>query len=396
MSHLTWPTPFIRLARWGRSATGVLALTLAGLPCVSHAASCPDWPLWETFRKTYITQDARVLDPGLSHTPTVSEGQAYALFFALVAGDRQQFSSLLAWTRDNLAQGDLHRISPGWHWGQSATGRWELLDSNPASDADLWLSYALLEAGRLWQNEAYSRQGHSLAARLLRDASAVLPSLGRSLLPAPTGFQLGPDRWRLNPSYSPVPLLRRLSVLTGQSEWLEMVEPTLRLMLESAPRGISPEWAIWDTRQGWQADPQSEGLGSYNAIRTYLWAGMSRHDPAFERLALGFLPWLHWVGQHGHAPEALNAETGTDPARTAREGPPGFDVAALVLADSLGFTALRQHLQTRVEASLARQPLGYYNHALALFGLGWLEGRYQFSPQGALILPCSACEPQGR
>lgn len=391
MSRPTRPTPF---ARWGRRATRILTLALACLPGMSPAAPCPDWPLWESFRTTYITQDARVLDPGLPHQPTVSEGQAYALFFALVAGDRRQFSTLLEWTRDNLARGDLHRFSPGWHWGQSAAGRWELLDSNPASDADLWLSYALLEAGRLWQNEAYTQLGKRLADRLLRDASAVLPSLGRSLLPAPAGFQLGPDRWRLNPSYAPVPLLRRLAALTGQSEWREMVEPTLRLMIESAPRGISPEWAIWDARQGWQADAPSEAMGSYNAIRTYLWTGLSRSDPAFERLALGFLPWLHWVGQHGHAPEALNAQTGAETAQTPREGPPGFDVAALVLADSLGFTALRGQLQTRVEARLYGPPVGYYSHALALFGLGWLEGRYRFSPQGALLLPDGACDPR--
>ncbi len=393
MSHLTWPTPFVRIARCWWRASGLLALTV--LPSVSQATPCADWPLWASFRSAYITQDARVLDPSLPNRPTVSEGQAYALFFALVAGDRRQFSSLLEWTRDNLARGDLHRFSPGWHWGRSAAGQWELLDSNPASDADLWLSYALLEAGRLWGNEEYRRLGHGLAARLLQDASGVLPALGRSLLPAPVGFQLGADRWRLNPSYAPVPLLRRLAVLTGRNEWREMVDPTLRLMIESAPRGISPEWAIWDARQGWQADPQSEGLGSYNAIRTYLWTGMSRSDPAFEPLALALLPWLHWVGRHGHAPEALNAQTGAEGAGITREGPPGFDVAAMVFADSLGFSALRRQLQARVETRLARQALGYYNHALALFGLGWLEGRYRFSPQGELILPDSACASGG-
>lgn len=156
------------------------------------------------------------------------------------------------------------------------------------------------------------------------------------------------------------------------------------------------EWAIWDARSGWHADAQTDGMGSYNAIRTYLWTGLSRNDPAFERLALAFLPWLHWVGQNGHAPEALNAATGVSTEQTPREGPAGFDVAALVLADSLGFTTLKRHLQTRIDASLSRQSPGYYSHALALFGLGWMEGRYRFTPQGALLLPDSACEPRGR
>lgn len=396
MTPQTWSTPFLRLARWGQGVTGALAVALAVLPGMSCAAPCSDWPLWESFRKAYITQDARVQDVSLPHQPTVSEGQAYALFFALVAGDRRQFGALLEWTQNNLAHGDLHQFPSGWHWGRSAAGRWELLDSNPASDADLWLAYTLLEAGRLWHNGAYTRLGQGLAARVLRDASAVLPALGRSLLPAPIGFQLGPHRWRLNPSYAPLPLLRRLAALTGQSGWQEMVDPSLRLMVESAPRGISPEWAIWDAHSGWQADPQTEGMGSYNAIRTYLWTGLSRDDPAFERLALAFLPWLHWVGQHGHAPEELNAATGPDKGRPPREGPPGFDVAALVLADSLGFSALRRHLQARIEASLSQRSPGYYSHALTLFGMGWMEGRYRFAAQGALLLPDSACESRGR
>lgn len=396
MTPQTWSTPLLRLARWGRFTTGALTLALTSLPWMSHAATCPDWPLWESFRKTYITQDGRVQDLDQVHRPTVSEGQAYALFFALVAGDRRQFAALLEWTQNNLALGDLHQFAPGWHWGRSASGRWELLDSNPASDADLWLAYTLLEAGRLWHIDSYARLGQRMAARVLQDASAVLPALGRSLLPAPIGFQLGPDQWRLNPSYAPLPLLRRLSSLTGQSEWQEMVGPTLRLMVESAPRGISPEWAIWDARTGWVPDPQSEGLGSYNAIRTYLWTGLSRRDPAFEQLALAFLPWLHWVAQHGHAPEALNAVTGPDKARRPREGPPGFDVAALVLAHSLGFSGLERQLQTRIEAALSPRSPGYYSHALALFGMGWMDGRYQFAPEGTLLLPDSACESRRR
>ncbi|MGD9725790.1 MAG: cellulose synthase complex periplasmic endoglucanase BcsZ, partial [Nitrospiraceae bacterium] len=300
---------------------------------------------------------------------------------------------LLQWTENNLAGGSLAERAPGWHWGESDTGQWTLLDANPASDADLWMSYALLEAGQRWQHDAYTRLGLGLAEHLLRDASPVLPGLGRSLLPAPKGFQLGPTRWRLNPSYAPLPLLRRLAALTTRSEWLEMLEPTLRLIVESAPHGISPEWAIWDANSGWQPDPETRGLGSYNAIRSYLWTGMSRDDPAFERLALGFLPWLHWVAQHGHAPESLNAQKAPSSQPMPAAGPPGFDGAALLLADSLRFSSLSRHLNKRLEPSLGSKSPGYYSHALLLFGLGWIEGRYRFATDGSLLLPGAPCEP---
>lgn len=383
------------MRRMGGCAAVLLAL--AAWPALSQAASCTGWPLWERFRETYITQDARVVDPALPHRPTVSEGQAYAMFFALVVGDRQRFAALLHWTQNNMARGDLTRFAPGWEWGRSAQGRWELLDANPASDADLWMAYTLLEAGRLWQHDTYTRLGQALATHVLRDATRVLPGLGRSLLPAPTGFQLGPDRWRLNPSYAPVPLLRRLAVLTGRDEWQDMVEPTLRLTLESAAHGISPEWTIWDASlSGWQPDPQSLGMGSYNAIRTYLWTGMSLRDPAFERLALGTLPWLHWVGRQGHAPEALDAANGTCRGPVARKGPPGFDAAALVLADSLRFDALARQLRARVDSDFAGPSPGYYSHVLALFGLGWIEGRYRFTPEGALLLAAGTCLAGGQ
>ncbi|MEK9939779.1 MAG: glycosyl hydrolase family 8, partial [Methylotenera sp.] len=78
---------------------------------------------------------------------TTSEGQAYALFFALVANDQPQFERLLQWTQLNLAQGNLATNLPAWHWGQKADGSWGVIDGNSASDADIWIVYTLLEAG---------------------------------------------------------------------------------------------------------------------------------------------------------------------------------------------------------------------------------------------------------
>ncbi|KAG1316525.1 hypothetical protein G6F63_016033 [Rhizopus arrhizus] len=54
---------------------------------------------------------------------------------------------------------------PAWLWGREAKGGWQVLDSNPASDSDLWLAYALLEAGARARDRAAAGTGADAAAR---------------------------------------------------------------------------------------------------------------------------------------------------------------------------------------------------------------------------------------
>ena len=112
------------------------------------SAQAADWPLWENFRRHAIQSDGRVIERRADDR-TTSEAQAYALFFALVANDRAQFERLLSWTQNNLANGDLRAQQPAWLWGSDTASRWRVLDANPAADADFWLAYTLLQAGRL-------------------------------------------------------------------------------------------------------------------------------------------------------------------------------------------------------------------------------------------------------
>jgi endoglucanase len=67
------------------------------------------------------------------------------------------FDRLLHWTQANLAGGDLQTHLPAWLWGKQ--GR-PVEDSRPnsASDADVWMAYALIEAGRLWNVPVYTQQ----------------------------------------------------------------------------------------------------------------------------------------------------------------------------------------------------------------------------------------------
>ncbi|MDX1722396.1 MAG: cellulose synthase complex periplasmic endoglucanase BcsZ [Pseudomonas sp.] len=350
----------------------VMLLVLSPLGNSAHAGC--QWPLWEQFKQRFVDAGGRVIDSSDPRAITTSEGQAYALFFALAAGDRQTFERLLRWLEDNLAQGDLQRHLPAWLWGRNPEGQWQVLDSNSAADADLWLAYSLQEAGRLWQHADYSRLSARQLALIQHHEVAQLPQLGPVLLPGTKGFT-AQDRWTLNPSYSPLPLLHSFAHRYPNSIWAAMLEPTQRMLEQTSARGFVPDWVEWQNGQ-WQASAKSGWQGSYDAIRVYLWAGM-QEPPA--NLVQHFQPMLRYLRQHGHPPLRVDSLTGT----AEGHGPQGFSAALLPLLSRAAEPQLLQEQLARLAAE-SLQVDAYYDHVLSLFGQGWSEGRYRFSPRGAL------------
>jgi len=375
------------LSRW--LAAGVLAcasLASAGV----HAASCT-WSDWDTFKHSLLSADGRVIDASTENKVTVSEGQAYGLFFALVANDRASFDRLLAWTENNLAQGDLIAHLPAWIWGRLPPGKtregeegWGVIDANSAADADLWIAYTLLEAGRLWQERRFTALGTLIARRIVREETESLRGLGRTVLPGPAGFRLGEGRWRLNPSYVPLQLMRRLAVLLPEEPgWDQMVTSSARLVLETAPHGYSPDWVEYDAGKGFLPDGATRAESAYNAIRVYLWAGMlATDDPLRARVLQQFVPLADYVVAHGHPPERVDTQTGQ---AGPNAGNAGFSAAVAPYLAALGRADLAHAQARRTRELAAREPLAYYSQALALFGLGYLDGQYRFAGDGALL-----------
>src|SRR6202162_6512109 len=98
------------------STTAILALAVTGLGSIfsAHASTpatpqCTDWTAYRTFTARFVQADGRVIDYSTPTQQTTSEGQSYAMFFALVANDRATFDRLLAWTRTNLAADQFER-----------------------------------------------------------------------------------------------------------------------------------------------------------------------------------------------------------------------------------------------------------------------------------------------
>lgn len=359
--------------------------TTAALLCstVATAAAphCTGWPAWEAFKTNFISADGRVIDASTPRQHTVSEGQVYALFFALVANDRETFGRVLEWTENNLADGDLTRKLPAWQWGRRDDGNWGVIDSNPASDADLWLAYALGEAGRLWSHRHWRVLSALVGARILSEEAIEIPGLGYSLLPAPVGFVHG-ARWRLNPSYAPLMLLRRMAVTQPQQRWQELLMPTRRLLIESAaPHGVAPDWVIWQAKPGFSADPDTQGTGSYDAIRVYLWAGMLHAaDPDRAALLAALAPMAQRIAADGTPPEHVDSRSGA----TRNAGGGGFSAALAPFLDALGMREAAQQQQRRAASLNAAEARFYYAQVLRLFGDGYTQQRYRFAADGRL------------
>ena len=358
------------------------AALLSWLPSLraqsQSAAERPGWPAWEAFKAQFINEGGRVISDDAGGGQTYSEGQAYALFFALVANDRAAFDKLLRWTENNLCDGDMTARLPAWLWGKRPDGSWGVIDSNAASDADLWIAYALGEAGRLWNVRSYRALSALLATRILREETAQLPGLGLTLLPAPQGFAQGVGRWRLNPSYLPPQLLARFARISPI--WAELASNQQRMLIETSPKGFAPDWLQWKAGGGWAPDSKEGSLGDYDAIRVYLWVGMLAQDAANRQtLQQHFAPMASLTQTLGYVPESVNAVTG----KYTGTGPVGFSAAMLPLLSSLDSPALAVQ-QERIK----QQPPAadaYYNQSLLLFGQGWDEQRYRFDKDGQLL-----------
>ncbi|MDZ3994392.1 cellulose synthase complex periplasmic endoglucanase BcsZ [Pseudomonas sp. Teo4] len=370
-------------------------LLLAGLSAQAAQPACDaPWAMWKAFAERWVQADGRVLESSLKPNHSTSEGQAYALFFALVGNDRERFEHIWRWSRENLAGNQPGKMLPGWLWGQGSDGGWQIQDRNSASDADLWFVYALLEADRLWKVPAYRDDALALLGQIKTHEVAELPGLGPTLLPGPVGFAQPDHLWRLNPSYVPLPLLRRLAAADPQGPWKAVLQSSVKLLREGGSNGLAADWVGYrgtSAKTGvFTRDAVSNDLGSYDAIRVYLWAGMTDPgDPHAAPVLAALQGMTRLTAVSGLPPEKVALASGTGQGT----GPFGFSAALVPYFQANGqpWLAELQERRARRELDAALQgsrdpklPSVYYDYMLSLFGLGWSEQRYRFAANGQL------------
>jgi len=366
----------------------------------SVAGGCKEspWLLWNSYAAHFIDPESgRVFDPnGDQHT--TSEGQAYAMFFALADDDRPTFNRVLAWTQANLAGNDLQNHLPAWLWGKNKDGQWEVLDSNSASDADVWMAYTLIEAGRLWKSSNYTNLGRAMLALIAKNEVVKLPGFGPMLMPGPAGFQRD-NHWTLNPSYLPLFLFKRLANVDPAGPWAQIALGIPRLLKQSSRHGYAMDWVEYVPGDGFypaskpSAADQDNSVnaapgGSYDAIRVYLWAGMIDPDDPMRSRILNAVPAMSaYLADHDAPPEKINGQGIPE----AQDGPVGFSAAVLPylrafsgLSKACATQLIRLSAQKNANTGLYGKDKAYYDQNLTLFATGFLETRFRFGLGGEL------------
>jgi endoglucanase len=372
----------------------MLPIVLLAMVCATGGCNPHGWKLWDSYSTRFIDAQGRVFDPqGDQHT--TSEGQAYAMFFALAGNDRAHFDRVLNWTQQNLAGGDLQTHLPAWLWGKTQDGAWKTLDTNPASDADIWMAYTLVEAGRLWNNPQYANLGRKLMEQIAKSEVGNLPGFGVMLIPGPTGFQHD-QTWTLNPSYLPVFIFERFGKIDPAGPWKQIALNIPRILEASARHGYAMDWVDYFPGDGFYPVPEqrpgskdSDGPGGgYDAIRVYLWAGMLDDSRGACTNLVNEVPGMSgYLADHDAPPEKVSDQG----IPMAQAGPVGFSAALLPYLSAFPSGSkisaqqmIRMNLMKDEATGLYGKDLNYYDQNLALFATGFLDGRFRFGPGGEL------------
>jgi endo-1,4-beta-D-glucanase Y len=362
--------------------------------CPTGGCKQTAWPLWNAYAAHFIDAQGRVIDH-TSGDRSTSEGQAYAMFFALADNDRATFDRVLAWTQANMANNDLQTHLPAWLWGQNKDGQWKTLDSNSAADADVWMAYTLLEAGRLWKAPSYTNIGREMMVQIAKTEVANLPGFGLMLMPGPVGWH-HEQTWTLNPSYMPVFIFERLAAVDPTGPWQQIALGVPRLLQMSARHGFAMDWVNYIPGDGFypstsmQTGNKDSDLpgGSYDAIRVYLWAGMMDSGGTMRAEVLSDLPAMSvYLGNHYAPPERVSDQG----IPLAQDGPVGFSAAVLpylrAFPDLSRLSAQQTVRMSRMRdaaTGLYGKDLAYYDQNLALFSTGFLDDRFRFGSGGEL------------
>jgi endoglucanase len=331
------------------ASTG-LAAAIAG--CGSSSSS---QQAASRFLETYARPNGRVVRLDQGHD-TVSEGQAYGLLLAEVSGDNAKFKKIWTWTREHL---QLSNYLFAFH----ANAAGEVLSTEPASDADLLIAWALLRYSGP-DAAAFHRDGSQVADAILAHEVSTGPDGVPVLTAGP--WATGPTA-TIDPSYWSLGAFSGLAKFTGNPTWLRLESGAVSIAREITHNGtrLPPDWAQIHLGDAPQPEPSPNGdapVAQYglDAQRTVVWFAASC-NPEAQALAARWWRLL----RHERAASALALRLNGTILTPTRAPLPL--VAAAAAATAAGQSDDAQQLLSDAAAQQQHYPT-YYGGAWSALG----------------------------
>jgi endo-1,4-beta-D-glucanase Y len=307
----------------------------------------------------YVTADGRVIrhDQG---GDIVSEGQAYGMLIAELAGDSATAQRIWSWTQQHLQRPDgllsFHANADG-----------SVLDPQSASDADILIAFALLRYNGPAESALHG-DGKTIAAAVLALEMTQLPDGTPVIVAGP--WAVGAVA-TIDVSYWMPAVYDKLAVFIGDQKWSRASSGAVRLLQQLTDNGkrLPPDWAqlsggdITAIAAPGGSAPVQYGL---DAQRVPIWLATSCAADAVK-LAADWWTVLS-VGDRAKAIALTLDGAVTNPSQNPL--PP---VAAAASAQAAGDRAAATGLLDSAQSEAAQNPT-YYGDAWAVLGPALLTG----------------------
>ncbi len=310
---------------------------------------------WKYFKEHFISGDGRVID-SFQNDMSHSEGQGYGMLLAVKFDDRPLFDKLLQWTSNNL---QVRRDSlSAWGWGKRPNEEWSVIDYNNATDGDVLIAYALIQAGQKWNQKTYIKHASAII-KSLRTHLAVKLNNRTFLLSGYYGFS-DVKGLVLNPAYQILSAYQAFEKVDDGQFWEKIYKDAQYLLEESSRNSVSlpADWVLAESSGSIKIYSVKSTRFSYEAIRVLLYSTWAKLP-----LPEGGKNVLDYYQKHGRIPVWFDL-TKDDISNEAASA--GFYAIFACAAEQLGDANLATRLHEEAKQRLRNEPNDYYSHALYL------------------------------
>jgi len=195
---------------------------------------------------------------------TTSESQSYAMLIFVLSDDRESFDKAWEWTKKNLQIRPKDKLF-SWLWQNG-----KVVDSNPATDADQDIAYALYLAYKKWGDESY-----------LNDAKEIVSDIWKMETKEIKGVRyIGGGNWAvrdtsgiiINPSYLASYQYRVFAKIDPEHNWMFVVDSSYKaLELCTGSAGLAQDWCKINNQEevikNFKFGKKDSSVYSYDALR---------------------------------------------------------------------------------------------------------------------------------